>query len=719
MKKHPAVIDDTGAWRQSDTELRDLTAGLLKQLAFDESARSDWLERQAVYYSRRYCREGRGTSRPWPGASDIVMPTIDMTIDRIKSTLYRVIFTNPMVVFEARNSISQGRARDAEVFFRWLLNDGIRDFRRQITIALDSVLQYGHAIVKVYWDYACRNQKTVLHRRDVPLEYRRIIQDTQDDKQPLTDLEQELARFTQMQVSLDDHRQFIKANKERFRKAIARWWELDLEEKEDADAASKILAFLGNSEEKVIFKSKEVLYNAPRVVTVAPEDFIVPRGTKNLQDATRIAQDIWLTESAFKSKARDLGWSDKAVDYVLDNRRLDERNRRSDVKRSILDLERDEREGLLSIDPADLIQVREIYWLDDIDGDGRDERVMMHVHPGTQTALRTPRESPFRHGLYPYVQLAFELNDERFYSSRGVPEKIDDIDYEITFRHRNKLNSLQLMVPTFKYRYGSSVNPDNMEFTPGACFPVMSMDDFEAVQVPDRTILDEREENILLTWNQRYLGGLDTGLSEQANISEARTATEIQAIQRSASETLSYRAAVLQLGLRDVYNMVWDLWNQWGPDEVYMRVTGGPMRRMSKAELRGDFSISPVGSITTTDPQAEAQRALGRMNVLMTLKEKFGDYAVGNEFDIDIAQLVQLWLSRENPLDAQAILRRRSPQEAQAIAQRDAQLQAMAARVQANSGITPTEMIQATADAKKALPYGARTKLVGEPVKMR
>lgn len=262
------------------------------------------------------------------------------------------------------------------------------------------------------------------------------------------------------------------------------------------------------------------------------------------------------------------------------------------------------------------------------------------------------------------------------------------------------------MVPTFTYRYASEFNPDNVQFIPGEMYPVLQQDDIQPLAVPDRTLNDEREENILLTWNERYLGGFDA-LSAQQNISEARTATEVQALQRSASEVLSYRAMIVQLGMKKIYRQIWALWNQWGPEETFIRVTRSRMEKLTKTEIQGQFDIVPVGTIETTDPVLEAQRALARLDVLTRMKQLEGQGLLGTDFEIRLDEALRLFLEKDNAIDSELVMRERTEQEKQLIQQQQARRQALIEAAQTNQPQTIPEMKAALAEIKREAPFGA------------
>jgi len=102
----------------------------------------------------------------------------------------------------------------------------------------------------------------------------------------------------------------------------------------------------------------------------------------------------------------------------------------------------------------------------------------------------------------------FELNKRRWYAPRGVIEKIDDIEKEVTVQHRAKLNRMMIAnAPTFKYRTGSGINAANWHWIPGQSTLAGILRAIFSMDVPNLDMSFEREEMILRTWAEQYLGG--------------------------------------------------------------------------------------------------------------------------------------------------------------------------------------------------------------------
>jgi len=716
MKYHPDTDRPTKRLSLSDTQ--QLVADIVNRVDGDTRSRQTWINRQAEYIDRRYCRSFRNTNWPWPDASDIVMPTIDMTIDRMKSTLSRVVFSDPMATFRARNPADAPRVQSCSEFFDWLLNEKMEGFREQLLIGLDAQLQHGFAIFKVFWDYRTRRQTQVLKRNQLPREYQKLAPGHSDATS--NELYRTKGRNT---ISTQEQAQAIEADRENVEQRIANEWGLDIEDRDDKEALAKIVNFFKGSDDSVTFKTRTLLANNPRVLAVDPQDIIVPKTTKGIQDAQRITHRVYLTESDFKDRARDGKWSRKAVDAILAGRNEYRDRGQRDLTRETWTQNRDHREGIDQLENDSLIEVWEHYFRYDVDGDGQDETAVVTIQPGSKLMLTNIRELPFSHGEYPFIQSKFELNDDRYYSSRGVPEKIDDIDLEITKRHRNKLNNMDMMVPTFTYRFGSQLNPKNFSYQPGEMYPVVNHDDLMPMQIPDRTRTDTNEENDLLMWNENYLGGAQQQMAAQGNIHEARTATEIQSINKSASLTLSYRAEILQIAMKALYQQVWALWNQYGPEEVYIHVVGKPMKHMTKKEIRGKYDIIPVGTVATVSPEMEAQKALKRLMILIDLKAKLGPMGgMGMRYEMNLGEAVMDWLRKEDNLVANLLVRERTPEEIQQLQQQMQQQRAEQERIKTMSDaleagieMTPEEIKEMLPEIKKNAPHGGRTPMKLSP----
>lgn len=674
QKIHPVEQEPRDKFSPSD--LKNLTDTLVGDIGEDDIERQQWLERQQHYYLRRYVRVDRGTSYPYPGAPDIVPPMMDMAIDRQASELQRILFPPKPVTFKTHRSDNFEAVTNHELFMNWLILYGMRDFEDQVGYGINSCLQYGHGIFKTFWDYRARKVRRVIRRAEVLIRYQGEIQEMRQillEDQMLSSGGGAALIENPGRISREVFSEII----DQLRPLIMRDLGLEDEIPEDRETLTRILTEFKAGAEQVVYETTEVEYNGPRTVAVPTQDFIVPVGTNEISLATRKTHRLWLTEPSFLQRAANNGWDRSAVDRILDNRNSKRQSGQSDAHSMsrLLDLERDSREGVLTVDTEDLVEVWETHFFMRAGKARQPTRVWATIHPGSKELLKSYRREPYEHGGDAFDKIDYEANEPRYYSSRGIPEKIDDLDAEITFAHRMRLVKKEMMIPSFTRRLGSILDPDKMHWIPGGVYDVINHDDLQPIQVPDQTAVEEREEQFLAALIERYIGGSVDILAAQGQIHEARTAREIAAIERGGASTLDMRARTIQRGMRRVYDKIWDCWNQWGDlgveaEGVYAQVAGRPFVRSSPTEIRNNYSLIPIGTPLNLDPALESQRAFARFQVLSELvTANENNPVIDGTHQIDRGEALIRWLERDNVTDARALIRRLSPEEQQQIQQ--------------------------------------------------
>ena len=261
-KFHPQVLDDTGPRKQRN---KRIVEDLVGKVVGDKDHRRRWLDRQREYYLRRYSRKFRGTDRPWPGACDIVMPTIDMTVDRLKATFVRSVLSRPIVQVEAKTPTFGDQARLDQDFLNSLHDTSMPDFKEQVMIGMDTVLQYGFCVFKIFWDYRTRKTRRVLNVGDLPRRYsdvlRGLVSSAANQK-----VETNLEELLQGEEGLP-----VRVAEEAFdgiRGRIAADFELDEEDSIDSRALEQIVAGIKDfvfrkGSPKIVYTTREVEADNP------------------------------------------------------------------------------------------------------------------------------------------------------------------------------------------------------------------------------------------------------------------------------------------------------------------------------------------------------------------------------------------------------------------------------------------------------------------------
>jgi hypothetical protein len=142
--------------------------------------------------------------------------------------------------------------------------------------------------------------------------------------------------------------------------------------------------------------------------------------------------------------------------------------------------------------------------------------------------------------------------------------------------------------------------------------------------------------------------------------------------------------------MQEGYTEYFQMWHAFGPQEVWIRVTGGEQPiKLTKEDLQGQFYFQPTGTIGEQDPLAEAAKAQTRIQVLAQIKQLGLSEP---QFEINMGEAVRDWLEKEDIRLSKRILRERSPEEIQQIVQEQQRQQQLAQAVEANAPLSLQEL---------------------------
>lgn len=659
MRAHPVHSHDQPV--NMTQRVKDFIVSTIRHVEADIDDRAGWTSKQRYWYRRRYGMEHREPIYPWPDSSDIVLPLIDMTIDRLKP-LYVGLVTQarPPVSVISYSRENLERTAGIEVWFDWLIRCGSPNFIREVILGVDDVLQEGRAVFKTMWQHETRTEPETLSITRLPLRLRglQVVKEEKDADRA----------FLEAGGTPLSEKEFDKL-KPQFAGVIAREFQLYPEDSDrDKAVVDKVLAwFRSGAKEPITIKRNNVTVSAPRLVAVDPFDFIMPANACGVEEAPRMAQRLYLTETKLRAQARDNQWRQGAVSELLDRRK--KKGGRKGSGSGSLNMETqiseyNQREGV-EFDRDDVFELWEVATWCDIDGDMRDEKVIVLVSPELPDMPLKMYAYERPSGRWPYHTCEFELNDRRWYAPRGVPEKLSDIEDEITAQHRGKLNAMAIAnAPTFVARKGAS-SLRGFQWMPGAVLFTQNPTDFQQIPIEAKDFSFEREEQVLRTWAEQYIGTSDFGLANPlSNLTEPRTAKEIGALQSQQRQALSLRGEIFQNCMGEVYGEFFDMWHRYGPDEVWLHVAAQDVIRLTKEEMEGDYLFVPTGTIGETDKAFETAKALARIQILM---QAVTTGALGDRYEADVGEAVRDWLEKDDPRASRRILRIRSDEEVQQI----------------------------------------------------
>lgn len=652
-------------------DIRDTSRGksflelIRKQVESDDAERIPWVKKLDHFRNRRYCREFRNPEYPWPGSSSIVMPLMDKKIDELKPHYVNLITgAKPPVTILSADKESQKNAPNVELWFEWLIKFGSPRFVEAAILCVDDLLETGRGILKTGWIYEARPAPEILSYERLPERIRQLVI-TRDGNAD------ELHRMTAGRVpvlSPDDLDELRPAIGEILKKE----YEIDPNEPKDKAAFEQTMAWIkGGAKKPIRIERMDVVKNVPGIFAVKPQDLVVPPNSpSDVERCERLTHKMWFSEVELRQRAKSGKWDASVVNKILEGRNSKNKAGR-DVRYSMAEADQALREGV-SNSEVDLYQVNETcLWYSRSEGQPEKKAVMLWSDECEDGALSF-REYSRPSGKWPFKTATFEFNKDRWYAPRGVPEKLDDIEYEILQQHRYKLNRQMIATaPTFKFRPGRGINPSIWRWIPGQFMPTNDpTGDVIPVQMPQLDAVFEREEQVLRAWCEEYLGGSDFGLSNPlSTMSEPRTATEIGAIGDRARQSLSMRGLIFQRMMQEVYGECFDLQVVHGSKEVWIRVTGGadPIR-LTKEDMQGKFFFQPTGTIGEQDSRQEEQRAIGRIQLLASLKPMLEP-----KYEVDMGELVADWLKKSDLRLSKMVLHERTDEEVSKILQAQAQ----------------------------------------------
>lgn len=545
---------------------------------------SVWSGNQEKWHKLRM-RIKKAKAFPFEGSSNLRMPTAEIKLRKLKSSLINVIFgIRPVVQVIPSPGGNWQTAIKIEKFLDHIICDKM-GMKMKTIIAADQMLERGFFIMKPFWDYKemVRIEEFDANEDLTPEEAIAVLN-------PDTPIDALMKEFFK-RLEIDENERVLQDNQKEVLKAIET---------------------LRGGEPKVKLKLRDVLCDYPAVALASPENIYVPTDAGyNPQDCAFIVHEFFLPLRQLKENAQNgKGWDSKAVDEI---------EAFKDVEADKLtDTQKDKREGIARLNnPQEHVRIWEFYGWQDINGDGEQEKALITLAPDFSKVLRKVT-LPFDSGKYPFVKFFYELTDDRWFAHRGIVEIMEDIIKEIDVQHMQKLDQQTIRnAPMFMYRAGM-VNPNLVQFIPNQGIPVHGMSPLtDTLQVlnnnnPNVEYSYDKEEQILEGKVQELIGQIDFTLQSTINRREPRTLGEVQLQFQSQQQVFSLDADMFRNSMEELFNWIWDLWCQFGSDYyefAYFGKEGYEPIRLSREEVQGKWTITVRGNDQNTNSQVRQQKA--------------------------------------------------------------------------------------------------------------
>lgn len=352
---------------------------------------------------------------------------------------------------------------------------------------------------------------------------------------------------------------------------------------------------------------------------VDPLFFVVPSMTKSLQDAEFVTEIVQYSPAQYrqiKVFRQDADFVKRLQTRGDENGDGDESN---DVKYA--------REGLTQPDNNTIVlwtTYRKEYVdakqveiaIDPVSGASisvetvkkvRRVRVYTYAPHMPDMPVRAPFTLPYSHNEYPFVDFPAEGKEKRWYSPRGVAERLASFEVYLCKTWNEKADAMTFYNNPIYSTGGTTIpNASNLKMTPGSIFQT-ALTRIDAGNPP--ISFDQEMINARAT-AESLVQVPDFGMGKQTDLSERRTATEIQAISQLSSAGQDARAQLFRKRLRQLYRQVWALMREYKKNSTLQFVYEKKAQVADRGIFEQEFDVAPSGTPNAWNKQYHAQVSL-------------------------------------------------------------------------------------------------------------
>lgn len=320
--------------------------------------------------------------------------------------------------------------------------------------------------------------------------------------------------------------------------------------------------------------------NQPRIKALAPdEDVFWPSYTIDPQEAPYCFHVINMTPEQLRSKINTEGWDEDFVDSAIE---LSQRGE-SDTPINNLRLEEE-----VIRDDDDTIRIVYCYQRL-LDEDGTPGIYCTILHDRVPDLYAKHQLLDYGHGKYPFVVTTYEKTSKRLYHSRSVSElgegtqNVLKIEEDASIDRQSLATMPPLMVPLGRSptRWGPGVRVPYR--TPGE-YRFADTPRYDGGSMEVRRYIKERFD--------RYIGRNAPGVD--------RVESQMKQ-QRNIDKVFQH--------LKYVIDQIYTLYQQYGPDAEFFRVTGmNDMQKFSKGSANERFDFYLQFDVATQDPEQMLER---------------------------------------------------------------------------------------------------------------
>lgn len=485
---------------------------------------------------------------PWKGAADTEAHTINERINTYVSLFMSALQRANIRAYPVEAG-DMGRAKVVSSFLKWMVSTYIPQFRRQMELGANYLLERGIMITYVGWqkkDFTYKQKLDLAQVAQLSSHLAKLILEGQDDD--------ELVKLLQQQ---------FKGMK--------------------PGRAKRILSDLRNKG-KAEFPIVRTTVDCPLVQALSPDgDFFFPAYTTDPQQAPHCFWRTMMTAQELRNKIITDDWDADWVEYVIEHCK--------DSPETLSFSRRDNSNQRIPSTRTDELYEVVYGYRRLIDEEDNAQGIYCTIfHPKVVGKNSIPDHA--KHELlngydnYPVVVTKISEDNKRLYDVQSVPDLLRGIQWQIKVERDSRIdrNSLATL-PWIEHPIG---NPP-ADLKPGGFLPYRRQGEIKYGPVPQYNAGSVEMEQTQTEQADRLMG-----LDAENPLSNIRQ-------QDFVNKFLEH--------IKDVLRLAFKCYQRFGPDEVFFRVTGVPdPQKFSKGDPNEDFDININFDVLSNDPEnMEAQ----------------------------------------------------------------------------------------------------------------
>ena len=320
--------------------------------------------------------------------------------------------------------------------------------------------------------------------------------------------------------------------------------------------------------------------NRPRLKALAPdEDVFWPNYTIDPQEAPYVFHVLHMTPEQLRAKIASEGWDEEFVEKAME---LSQHTQRDDTLYNIRQMDEVIR------DDDETIRIVYCYQrlLDEDDIPGIYCTIM---HPDVPDLYAKHELLDYAHGKYPFVITKYEQTSKRLYSSRSIPELGEPLQQVMKIETDAMIDRQSLAtLPPLEHPLGRPPT----KWGPGVRVPYRTPGEIRWADTPRFDGGNVEVRRYIQEMFDKYFGNLAPG------VDQVESQNKQQAVINKVFTHLKY-----------VFDQVYTLYQQYGPDAEFFRVTGmQDVQKFSKGNANERFDFYLQFDVATQDPQQMLER---------------------------------------------------------------------------------------------------------------